>query len=375
MIFQRHFHRRLPRRIFVTRARPSGDCLFLPGIIDFSLKETAIHHRSLVEILPCVRRSDHRLLLSILVRHYQLGQQRLTVAEEVPVFSGISGTSAPPAFGQHRTQCILPSLYQLRHVVHLIQVCFIILCHARIEIILSYPLPVEIHLINTAGSDIQPCFPDFIRNGRKFRTQHRHGIAARVLHIPFPPPFQSGRIQCHGSQSVFRTPEITDIRLHTREGLYILQGKAHLTHYGKGYEIASLPQGIHIHFPQLHVSFFQGRETQVGIQRESMRLILVPGIQHVIRYQKRFQRYGRLVIGLITRTIKMYPCVSTSFQRRQVELHLDVRSILPIGKMIQVLVRIHQPLVIRSIHKGYLTGYGLLLHLERKIQAEHRQIG
>lgn len=63
-----------------------------------------------------------------------------------------------------------------------------------------------------------------------------------------------------------------------------------------------------------------------------MRLILVPGIQHVIRYQKRFQRYGRLVIGLITRTIKMYPCVSASFQRRQVELHLDVRSILPLER-------------------------------------------
>ena len=195
MTSKRDFYSFLPGRIIVSRFRPSFNRFFSQGIIDLSLKETAIHHRALIEIFPRIWRSYDCLYLSIFISHNQLCQQRLTVAKEIPVFSGISRSSAPPSFGQNCSNGILTFRNQRRHIVHLIQMRFIILCHAWVKIILSYALSIEIHFINTSGSHIQTCFTNLTGRSFKLRTQHRHSITAGILYIALLCAIQQFSIQ------------------------------------------------------------------------------------------------------------------------------------------------------------------------------------
>ena len=183
MTSKRDFYSFLPGRIIISRFRPSFNRFFPQGIIYLSLKETTIHHWSLIKILPRIRRSYNRLYLSILISHNQLRQQRLTVAKEIPVFSGISRSSAPPSFGQNCSNGILTFRNQLRHIVHLIQMRFIILCHARIKIVLSHALSIEIHFINTTRGNIQTGLPNLMGGSLKLRTQHRHSVTTGILYI------------------------------------------------------------------------------------------------------------------------------------------------------------------------------------------------
>ena len=144
----------------------------------------------------------------------------------------------------------------------------------------------------------------------------------------------------------------------------MLQCIPHITDYRKRHEITSLPQRIQIHFSNLHLSFFQCGETQIGIQRERMRLILIFRIQHINGQHKRFQRNRRFIIRLITGTINMYPSISSVFQRRQIKLHFYVCLILSASNVIDVLIRIHQTFIISTIHKCYLARHSLFFHLK-----------
>ena len=144
----------------------------------------------------------------------------------------------------------------------------------------------------------------------------------------------------------------------------MLQRIPHITDYRKSYKITSLPQRVQIHFSNLHLSFFQCGKTQIGIQRECMRLILILRIQHINGQHKRFQRNRRFIIRLITGTINTYPGISSVFQRRQIKLHFYVWLILAAGNVIDVLIRIHQTFIVGTIHKCYLARRSLFFHLK-----------
>ena len=201
MTFQRNFYCFLPGRIIISRFRPSFNRFFSQGIIYLALKETTIHHRPLIKILPRIWRSYDCLYLTIFISHNQLCQQRLTVTKEIPVFSGISCSSAPPSFGQNCSNGILPFRNQFCHIVHLIQMRFIILCHTRIKIVLSHTLSVEIYFINTPGSHIQTRLTNLMGGSHKLRTQHRHSVTAGILYIALLCAIQQFSIQGDRSYS------------------------------------------------------------------------------------------------------------------------------------------------------------------------------
>ena len=324
------------------------------------MEKAAIAHWAFGRVFPSLWFRNQCFGRTIRIGQDQFGQERLPIAEIVPVGGLKRGVSTPPALIKLRHPAVLARLDQRSDVEGLIEQGLVVLGHAGIQVVLRDSLSIEQNVINTSSGHIEPSLFRLPFRLKLPTKQHRSDLFRR----------EDASLTAHGRignrrQGMSRTAVVLHTHLGEACGFSLRHLIPHIPQDRESNVVTTGPHGVQQQITHLHAIDREGRAPRVGGNLHGMRLLTVRLVDQRARHTDTLERLISPVLLRVTHTIHMQGGTV-----RIGQLYLYKRLIFLILLPQDILVRIHQTGIVRSIDQGCFP-----LHLHLIADAEHRLIG